>query len=482
MAINTKFQWALDDAREKKMCMVPFCGTCGANPFLKKVERALGLKKAVPAELLFCEAQYRDLLIEQLAILNSDNAELNFEALKLFLTLLSSFNTDDVMTEVENKLNGTPSGSVLRRMKMHYEAAIARRSWSDPALATEKREEKKKIKAEVHRKRIDFYRANAHILKQRKMMLKAEEWSRFNIIIHSDWSVHERKRWSAIASRTSNGWKIDAVAPFAELSHVLFDNKSQLILAGFDFPIGIPEFWYKAANIDDFPAFLIAAKNGKLDQVFSVAELESEISYERPFYPNNVGKKGEKKKIHLLQKFGLSSDKELFRQCEKSTVNRSAASPLFWTIGAKQVGKAALSGWKEVLIPLLDGGAILWPFQEILFNKSSVGIVLVETYPAEYYDNFEQDLMKNRSKRNQEDRKKACHSIEKWLRHRAISVSEIVKENIISGFGSQNDGEDQFDAFVGLCAMLDVALGNRVAIPSVQPNSLDREGWIFGQN
>jgi hypothetical protein len=484
MTLTAKFQWALNSAREKKMCMVPFCGTCGASPFLIKVERALGLKEVVPTDILFRESQYRNLLIDHIAMLSLDDAELNFEALKLFLTLASFFNTDDVMVEVENKLNDTPSGSILRRMKRHYEAAIARQSSSDPALAAAKREEKKKIKAEIHRKRIDFYRVNSHnssSQKQRKMMLKTEKWSQFDIIIHSDWSVHKRKRWSAIARRRPSGWQIEAIAPFSELSHVLFDNKDQSILAGFDFPIGMPEFWYKAANVVDFPSFLNAVKAGKLHQIFSVAEFESEISYERPFYPNKVGKKGEKKKAHLLNKFNLSNDKELFRECEIATANRSNASPLFWTIGAKQVGKAALTGWKEILIPLFHDGAILWPFQKIPFDRSSVGLVLVETYPAEYYSIFEKNLMKKRSKTNREHRIEAGKAIKKWLEERSISFSKIVEEKINCGFGSQSDGEDQFDAFVGLCAMLDVVLGNRAAISSLHSSNLSREGWIFGQ-
>ena len=32
---------------------------------------------------------------------------------------------------------------------------------------------------------------------------------------------------------------------------------------------------------------------------------------------------------------------------------------------------------------------------------------------------------------------------------------------IKDGFGPQKDGEDPFDAFVGVCSMIDVVLGNR---------------------
>jgi hypothetical protein len=41
----------------------------------------------------------------------------------------------------------------------------------------------------------------------------------------------------------------------------------------------------------------------------------------------------------------------LRRQCERATPTRRAACPLFWTLGSNQVGKAAISGWQEVIAP-----------------------------------------------------------------------------------------------------------------------------------
>ena len=172
---------------------------------------------------------------------------------------------------------------------------------------------------------------------------------------------------------------------------------------------------------------------------------------------------------------------QLLRQCEKAHGNRNDASPLFWTIGAKQVGKAALSGWKEVIFPLHEKGALIWPFQTLQLTEKSKKLVLLETYPAQYYDFFEPRLMKGRSKRRQNDRVIAGSKILSWLNTRNVLVLPSLETRIKDGFGLSEDGEDPFDALVGLCGMLDVVLGNRSSSPRLSPLHLGQEGWIFGQ-
>ena len=46
------------------------------------------------------------------------------------------------------------------------------------------------------------------------------------------------------------------------------------------------------------------------------------------------------------------------------------------------------------------------------------------------------------------------------------------------GFGLSLDGEDRFDAVVGLFGMLNVVLGRRSC---AEPPGLKVGGWIFGQ-
>ena len=313
------------------------------------------------------------------------------------------------------------------------------------------------------------------------MTLINVKWDQFSTLVHSDWSVHGKKRWSAIAHHTKNGWRIEAIELFAEISDLLSGPLDRSILAGFDFPIGLPGFWYEAAGIPDFVSFIDKVRSGELPQFFMVSDAASEISFSRPFYPNSAGKKNEKKKQDLLSQLNLSMSSQLLRQCEKAHGNRNDASPLFWTIGAKQVGKAALSGWKEVIFPLHEKGALIWPFQTLQLTEKSKKLVLLETYPAQYYDFFEPRLMKGRSKRRQNDRVIAGSKILSWLNTRNVLVLPSLETRIKDGFGLSEDGEDPFDALVGLCGMLDVVLGNRSSSPRLSPLHLGQEGWIFGQ-
>ena len=140
-----------------------FCGTCGATPFMKLVERTLGLEESVSWQIFFRRAEYRNLLIEQLAALNENHSQSNFDALKFFLTRAFAANPHAVRTEIESKLAATPVGSVLERMKKHYEDRLAKQALSDPERAKARREEKKKVKAEAHRQRVEFYRSNQFI-------------------------------------------------------------------------------------------------------------------------------------------------------------------------------------------------------------------------------------------------------------------------------------------------------------------------------
>src|SRR5437773_11362000 len=53
----------------------------------------------------------------------------------------------------------------------------------------------------------------------------------------------------------------------------------------------------------------------------------------------------------------------LLRACDYSTADRYKACEIFWTLGANQVGKAAIAGWRDLLAPAVRDKAIaIWPF------------------------------------------------------------------------------------------------------------------------
>jgi hypothetical protein len=82
-----------------------------------------------------------------------------------------------------------------------------------------------------------------------------------------------------------------------------------------------------------------------------------------------------------LNALEVSAIDDLRRECEKKQAGRRAACPLFWTLGASQVGKGAIVGWRDVLAPALrEGGVVLWPFDGRLPDLIKAGrIIIAET-------------------------------------------------------------------------------------------------------
>jgi hypothetical protein len=185
---------------------------------------------------------------------------------------------------------------------------------------------------------------------------------------------------------------------------------------------------------------------------------------------------------HLLHGLGVDSSNDLLRLCDRGYPGRPAAAPLFWTMGAKQVGKAAISGWRELLTPALrshDPKVAVWPFDgelpELLESRS---VTVVETYPAEFYRHLS---IKLRSKRNPEDRRANAPLLLEWAEKLETEPTSEMSAVMRDGFGSSPDGEDPFDAVVGLFGMLNVVLGHRP--PGEPSDAIVRkvEGWMLGQ-
>ena len=86
----------------------------------------------------------------------------------------------------------------------------------------------------------------------------------------------------------------------------------------------------------------------------------------------------------------------------------------------------------------------------------------------------------NGSKRRQEDRVCATKGIFEWASRNQVTFCEQLVNQIETGFGPREDGEDPFDAFAGVLGMIEVLDGRR-------PEGLDNrdaliwEGWILGQ-
>jgi hypothetical protein len=125
-------------------------------------------------------------------------------------------------------------------------------------------------------------------------------------------------------------------------------------------------------------------------------------------------------------------------------MSRRAACALFWTLGGNQVGKAAISGWKEIISPARRLGAKLWPFEgslEVLAKTS--GLVLAETYPAEAYGHMGLRFATGQSKRRQNDRATFATSILGWAHSKNVLLAPELVSLIEDGFGAMAVGEDK---------------------------------------
>ena len=300
------------------------------------------------------------------------------------------------------------------------------------------------------------------------------------LVGHADWSVDPGKRWLALATRQAGGRyharAPQPVGPLESLWARLGDEAGGgHVLLGVDFPIGLPAAYAALAGISDFRAAL----EGFDDRFYAVAERPEEIDLGKPFYPMRPGGR---RRQQLLDGLGLASWSDLLRRCDRRSPTRSAAGAIFWTQGAQQVGKAAITGWRDLLAPALRAGfdLALWPFQGKLDDLlTRHRIVVAETYPAEVYRHLGLDL--RGGKRRPAVRRSNAAGLLAWATSAAFEPDPALVAGIEDGFGSDLCGEDRFDAVVGLFGMLGVVLGRRLSGEPDEPLVRQIEGWILGQ-
>jgi hypothetical protein len=259
------------------------------------------------------------------------------------------------------------------------------------------------------------------------------------------------------------------------------------VVLGFDFAIGLPHYYAQQAGIPNFKSAL-AERFGKLDwsRFFDVADKANDISLKRPFYPFTRGKKGQHKKQYLLEKLQVPTMDALLRKCERKHDSRAAANCLFWTLGANQVGKGAICGWRDVILPALEldpQRVRLWPFDGCDFAEllQRGCAVIAETYPAEYYERMLGNRKQPWSKDRQDDRRAVAEAMLKYAENANIRMDKALQKAITGGFGSSDCGQDRFDAVVGLLVIIEVVTGRRTTRVPDNEHVQNVEGWILGQ-
>src|SRR5205823_2988814 len=159
----------------------------------------------------------------------------------------------------------------------------------------------------------------------------------------------------------------------------------------------------------------------------------------------------------------------LLRRCDRKSSTRRAACPVFWTLGGNQVGQAAISGWREVLGPALRqdrASTHVWPFDGPLRDLLALRhLVVVETYPTEFYDllgiRFPHAPGQPTGKRVQAARRAIAGALDAASARMEVTLAPRVAAIVEDGFGPGSQGEEPFDALVGLLGMLSVILGHR---------------------
>jgi len=303
-------------------------------------------------------------------------------------------------------------------------------------------------------------------------------------IAHADWGTDAKKRQVAVAVRSGAGYEVVSLAPAMEIVTSGTDLRTALRvpgsapgpgLAGFDFPIGLPTAYAEKARIDSFPPFLGMIGRGVWSSFDRVAEAPEDVSLYRPFYP---ARPGGTRRAHLQDGLGLSSQ-QLRRRCDGTD-----AETVFWTLGGKQVGKAALAGW-AYLGRTGGGERYVWPFDgtlDELLGRGTDQTVVAETYPAEFYRYFRFGPEGRGSKRRHGDRVRWMPELARWQDRLGVTCSPDVSVRLASGFAEDSTGEDEFDAFVGLLGMIAVVVGQ---LPTGEPRRdltvTSVEGWMLGR-
>ncbi|CAH2604382.1 conserved protein of unknown function [Rhodovastum atsumiense] len=282
-----------------------------------------------------------------------------------------------------------------------------------------------------------------------------------------------------LARRTPAGWRVAAPEPVGEVSTLLarLHDPAAAVLLGADLPLGLPRGYAARLRAADFPAFLrgLAASA----DFFRVCATLAEVGPDRPFYPAR-GVAGMTRAAHAAA-LGLPDAAALCRAVDHATAERPAGAPPFWTLGANQSGKAAISAWRDLVMPALSGDALrLWPFEGDLPALLAPGrIVMAETYPAEALRHLGLRLIG--SKRRRADRAALAPALLAVLPRLGARPEPALVAAATDGFGADAAGEDRFDCVLGVLCVLNVLAGHRPAFVPDDPWIRHWEGWVLGQ-
>lgn len=288
------------------------------------------------------------------------------------------------------------------------------------------------------------------------------------------------KRWMTRARPHGRGWVVSAPVRVGDLRGWTDRLASGGAVAlGVDFPLGLPRAYaQRHVTAADFPGFLRGIKGHP--GFFEVCATLDDIGPMRPFYPAR-GIAGMTRLSHA-KALELGAASGLSRTCDRATASRPAGAPLFWTLGANQTGKAAITAWRDWLLPAFAGPRPprLWPFEGGLHDLlQGDAVVVAETYPAEAMR--QRSLRMGGSKRRQADRAALAPALHAALAEAGAKAETAMAAMIDDGFGADAAGEDRFDSLLGLLCLLAVLDGRQPDFIPDDPWICRWEGWVLGQ-
>jgi hypothetical protein len=330
---------------------------------------------------------------------------------------------------------------------------------------------------------ISFWPMIGRIDLGRTLVARPPEW-----IGHADWGSAPAKCVVATAQLRDGVYvahaprQVAAAGGLLERMHVAADARAMTLL-GFDFPIGLPRAYAEQAGIRNFSAWFAGLDIGS--SFFEIAGDLDDVSLERPFFPRNISLKSPGIKQRFRARLGLSASASL-RLCDRADGAGGAASEMFWSLGPQAVGKATLSGWRDMLRQAFSEPGrsyAIWPFDGRLFALLAVcDAVIVESYPADAYRRLGLRMgAPHTAKTSQRDRRADAGRIHRWCEDVHVALDEALAQEVNDGFGPSRAGEDRFDAVVGLLGMIStIRTGREPPLPD-DPAVRKVEGWMFGR-
>ena len=238
------------------------------------------------------------------------------------------------------------------------------------------------------------------------------------------------------------------------------------VLAAFDCPIGVSREYAALAQLSSFRGALAIFGTGRFERFYEPAR-RADIATERPFYP--AGRTKGTRRDDLRGVLGEAAFAP--RECDRF----AGAGPIFWLVGARQVGRSAAYVWRELITPCLDRIA-LWPFDGPLAELLTTGRpVIAEMYPAFLL----RTLGVTVARKSESAARAVCgRALLRRVGADARLDLDEVRALLHDGFGASRSGEDAFDAPIACIGLSRLLLDGKVPEPPETARAV--EGWILG--